>query len=182
MLDPAVFSTIVRPNTFSEEASLRTIVPLLLVSFLVSGCVTTHQPANAPAPSNVQRIRSLYDAFGRGDVPTVLGSFDPNIVWMEAENANYADRNPYRGPQAVGEGIFMRIGQDWSNFRVNVEQLIDGGGNVVALGRYTGTNKSTGQPLNAQFVHVWSLQENRIVRFQQYTDTAQFARVTGVWK
>lgn len=160
---------------------MRTTVQLFLISLLFSACTTTNQPA-VSSRSNAQRIQSLYDSFASGDVPTVLGSFDPNIVWIEADNINYADRNPYRGPQAIAEGIFMRIGQDWNNFRVNVEQLIDGGENVVALGRYTATNKNTGQPLNAQFVHVWSLRDGKIVRFQQYADTAQFARVTGVWK
>lgn len=127
-------------------------------------------------------MRGLYDAFGRGDVPTVLGAMDPNIVWMEAENINYSDRNPYRGPQAVLEGVFMRIGQDWNNFKITIEDVIDGGDKVVVLGRYTATNKSTGQPLNAQFVHVWELRAGKIVRFQQYADTAQFAKVTGAWR
>lgn len=160
---------------------MRTTVQLFLIFLLFSACATTNQPA-VSSRSNAQRIQSLYDAFARGEVPTVLGAFDPNIVWMQADNSNYADRNPYRGPQAIAEGVFMRIGQDWNNFRVNVEQVIDGGENVVALGHYTATNKSTGQPLNAQFVHVWWLRDGKIVRFQQYTDTAQFARVTGLGK
>ncbi len=160
---------------------MRTTLQLVLVCLLLSGCATTHQPA-ASSQSNAQRIRSLYDAFARGDVPTVLGSLDPNIVWMEAENINYADRNPYRGPQAVAEGVFQRIGQDWSGYRIEIEQIVDGGNTVATLGRYHATNKNTGQPLNAQFVHVWSLSDGKIVRFQQYADTAQFARVTGAWK
>ncbi|MGZ8867386.1 MAG: nuclear transport factor 2 family protein, partial [Thermoanaerobaculia bacterium] len=132
--------------------------------------------------SNPQRVQSLYDSFARGDIPALLGSFDPNIVWMEAESISYADRNPYRGSQAVLEGVFMRIGQDWNGFAVNVEQIIDGGDTVVALGRYTATNKSTGKPLDSQFVHVWWFRGDKVVRFQQYADTAQFARVSGEWK
>lgn len=158
---------------------MRTRVQLLLAVLVLTSCATAVQPTGQSA---ADRIRSLYDSFAQGDVPTVLGSFDPEIVWMEAENINYADRNPYRGPQAVAEGVFMRIGQDWQDFRVNVEEIIDSGDTVVALGRYTGTNKSTNQPLNAQFVHVWRLRDGKIVRFQQYADTAQFARVTGAWR
>ncbi|MDP9362034.1 MAG: nuclear transport factor 2 family protein [Acidobacteriota bacterium] len=165
---------------------MRRDVAVLLLCVLFSACTTSSQSAgNAPGSvtnSNVAMMRSLYDAFGRGDVPAVLAGFDPGIEWMEAENINYADRSPYRGPQAVVEGVFMRIGQDWSNFRINVDKFVDGGDTVVALGRYTGTNKTTGKPLDAQFAHVWSIRDGKIVRFQQYADTAQFARVTGVWK
>ena len=51
--------------------------------------------------TNGERVHALYEAFSRGDVPAVLGAFDPQIRWQEAENFRYADRNPYIGPQAV---------------------------------------------------------------------------------
>jgi len=35
--------------------------------------------------TNAEIIESLYAAFAKGDVPTVLGSFDPQIEWNEAE-------------------------------------------------------------------------------------------------
>ena len=34
--------------------------------------------------TNAERVKSLYEAFGRGDVPAVLGAFDPQIQWQEA--------------------------------------------------------------------------------------------------
>lgn len=131
-------------------------------------------------PTNRETIGSLYEAFGRGDAGTVLGTFDPAIVWMEAENVAYADRNPYRGPQQVAEGVFGRLMTEWDGFVVDPESLLQDGETVVALGRYRGTFRGTGRALDAQFVHVWTLREGRVTRFQQYTDTAQFARVMGM--
>lgn len=129
--------------------------------------------------TNRETIGSLYAAFGRGDAGTVLGAFDPAIVWMEAENVAYADRNPYVGPQQVAEGVFGRLMTEWDGFSVNPGSLLQDGDTVVALGRYGGTFRGTGRALDAQFVHVWTLQAGRVTRFQQYTDTAQFARVMG---
>ena len=54
---------------------------------------------------NAKLIEALYAAFGRGDIPTVLAAFDPNIEWTEAENFIYADGNPYIGPEAVLQGV-----------------------------------------------------------------------------
>ena len=62
---------------------------------------------------NVQTIRSIYEAFAMGNIPAVLALMDQGIEWREAENYIYADRNPYVGPQAVLEGVFMRLGSDW---------------------------------------------------------------------
>jgi len=124
---------------------------------------------------NVQIVRGLYEAFGRGDVPTVLGQMDQSIEWNEAENFIYADRNPYVGPQAVLEGVFMRLGADWEGFTVTPEEWLDAGDRIVVLGTYSGMHKATGGQVRAQFAHIWSVREGRVVRFQQYTDTKQFA-------
>lgn len=84
---------------------------------------------------NVAVIQGAYEAFARGDVAAVLAAMDPAIVWNEAENFPYADRNPYIGLAAVGDGLFRRIAEDWDHFEVAVEEILDGGDRVVALAR-----------------------------------------------
>jgi ketosteroid isomerase-like protein len=126
------------------------------------------------AQDNLETIRGLYAAFARGDVPFVVGALDAQVEWIEAENFIYADRNPYVGPQAVLDGILMRLGAEWDGFSAVSEQIVGSGDTVISLGRYRGTYKATGKPVNAQFVHAFTLKGGKIVRFQQYTDTAQF--------
>ena len=128
---------------------------------------------------NVQLVRDLYEAFSKGDVATVLGRMDQSIEWREAENFVYADRNPYIGPQAVLDGVFMRLGSEWDGFTVSPEEWLDAGNHVVVLGTYSGTHKATGRKVRAQFAHVWAVRGQRVVRFQQYTDTKQFADVVA---
>jgi ketosteroid isomerase-like protein len=128
---------------------------------------------------NVQVIRGLYEAFGKGDVATVLEQMDQRIEWREAENFIYADRNPYVGPQAVLDGVFMRFGADWAAFTMTPEEWLDAGNHVVVLGTYSGTHKATGREVRAQFAHIWAVRGRRVVRFQQYTDTKQFADVVA---
>jgi ketosteroid isomerase-like protein len=147
---------------------------LLLLMILFSACATTNQPS-----SNAQTVRSVYEAFGRGDIPTVLATFDPEMVFDVAESMPYFDRSPYRGPKAVAEGLFFRLGTEWIGFRATPEEIIDGGDTIVALGRYQATNKATGNPLNAQFAHVWTFRNGKVVRVRQFGDTAQFGRATG---
>ena len=92
--------------------------------------------------ANVAVIKSIYEAFSKGDVPTVLAAMDPKIEWNEAENFPYADRNPYVGPNAVLEGVFMRLGGEWDQFGVAPEEILDAGDAVVSRGRYHGAYKS----------------------------------------
>jgi ketosteroid isomerase-like protein len=128
---------------------------------------------------NVDLIRAIYDSFAAGDVPGVVARMSPEMVWNEAENFPYADGNPYRGPEAILGGVFARLGSEWNGFASVPEEFLDAGDTVVVLGRYRGTFKATGLALNAQLAHVWQVADGKAVRFQQYTDTLQAARVTG---
>ena len=126
---------------------------------------------------NVELVRAVYAAFAAGDVPAVLGAMSPEIVWHEAENFPYADRNPYLGPEAVLTGVFGRIATDWDGFAAVPKEMLDAGDTVIVLGRYNGTYRATGRTLDAQLAHVWRVADGRIVGFQQYTDTLQADRV-----
>jgi ketosteroid isomerase-like protein len=129
--------------------------------------------------SNVAAVKAIYEAFGTGNIPAAIDGMSPEIVWNEADDFPYADRNPYVGPQAILEGVFGRIAAEWDGFGAKVEELLDAGDTVIALGRYRGTYKATGKSQDTQFVHVWRLRDGKAVRFQQYANTLHAARVTG---
>jgi ketosteroid isomerase-like protein len=127
---------------------------------------------------NIALVQGIYGAFKAGDVAGVVGRMSPDIVWNEAENFPYADRNPYLGPEAILTGVFARLGTEWEGFAAIPEEFLDAGDTVIVLGRYRGTYLATGRALDAQLVHVWRVEDGKAVAFQQYTDTLQAARVT----
>ena len=128
--------------------------------------------------SNLESVRGLYEAFAKGDVPTVLAFLDANIAWTEAEGFPYG--GTYNGPNAVLEGVFMRLGSEWDAFAAVPEEFVDGGDTVVALGQYSGTYKATGKSFKANFAHVWKIREGKAVRFVQYVDTLLVHRALQV--
>ena len=126
---------------------------------------------------SLQTIQAAYAAFAKNDPSVLFGAMAPDIQWNEAEGNPLADRNPYVGPQAIGEGVFGRLLAAIDGFSVVPDHIIDGGHEVVAFGRYGGTMKHSGASLNSPFCHVWTFSGDRIVSFQQYTDTEQWARL-----
>lgn len=127
--------------------------------------------------ANQAVVESLYRAFGAGDGATISGLLAADLVWMEGEGGPLADRNPYNGPAAVFEGVFGRIGAQFKGFVVTPATYLPSGDRVVVMGRYTGTNRATGEALDAQFAHVFTVSGGKITHFQQYTDTAQWVDV-----
>jgi len=123
---------------------------------------------------NVKLLKSLYDAFGRGDVPTVLGAMSSDIKWHQAESNPYMPSGEaWVGPDAVLNNLFMRLGSEWDGFAVHPKLFHDAGGSVIVEGRYSGTYKATGKSMDTQFCHVWDVKDGKLTRFQQYVDTAR---------
>lgn len=130
--------------------------------------------------SGSELMAGLYKAFGEGDVPTVLAAMDPQIHWHEAESNPYMPSgDAWVGPDAVVNNLFVRLGEEWDGFSVHPASYHDSGDVVTVEGRYTGTHNGTGEALDAQFCHVWTLRDGKIVKFQQYADTAALQTVMG---
>lgn len=130
--------------------------------------------------NNADRLATLYDAFGRGDLPTVLGSMHPEIHWREAESNPYDPAGKgWVGPDAVVNNLFAKLATEWDGFTVTPGNFHDAGDTVAVQGRYTGTYKATGKTMDAQFCHVWTFADGKISKFQQYTDTGQLQDTMG---
>ena len=128
--------------------------------------------------SNVQFAKDVYAAFGRGDIPTVLAAFHPEIEWRQAEGNPYQQEGTvWIGPQAVLDNLFMRLGAEWDGFTVTVHAIHDAGDTVVVEGRYTGTYKPMGKSIDVQVCHIWDVKDGKLRSFQQYLNTAQLQAV-----
>ena len=125
-------------------------------------------------------IRGIYEALARGDIAAVLGALHERVEWNEAEHFTLWPGGPVIGPQAVLSQVIARLPQTVDGFSINVGRIVAAGDVVVVEARYTGTAKATGKPVDSQVAHVWDLRDSKVVRFQQYTDTWQFAQATGI--
>jgi ketosteroid isomerase-like protein len=124
---------------------------------------------------NVEFVKGIYGAFGRGDVPAVLGAFAEDIEWFEAEGMPYGGL--YRGPDAVAQNVFGPITEDVEGFTLVPEEFLESGATVAVVIRYTGTGKATGKALDVPAVHVWDIRDGKLARFRQFIDTVKYVEV-----
>ena len=120
--------------------------------------------------SHVEFVKAVYAAFGAGDVPKALSAMHPQIQWTETAGFKYG--GVYRSPQAVLENVFAKIQADFESFSIDVGRLIDAGNVVVMQGHYAGKGKATGKSVRAAVAHVLEISGGKIVRFDQYVDSA----------
>ena len=139
----------------------------------------TEEVAESEVPDAQSVVESFYSAIGEGDMETVAGLLAEDVSWSEAESSPYAAGNPYVGFEAMGAGVFGPIGETFENFVGAPGQYTAQDNRVVVEGRYLGTNRETGEGLDAPFVHVFTVEDGKIISFQQYTDTFQWRKLTG---
>jgi ketosteroid isomerase-like protein len=124
---------------------------------------------------NVATIRSGYEAFARGDVGAVLELLDPQIEWNVPGTLGLD--TPFRGREEVA-GFFGAIRDMWEELHVGVEDVaaIDES-RVLALGVHHG--RIGGAAVDVPFAHVWTLRDDRPVRFVEYADAAVVLQAQG---
>ena len=126
---------------------------------------------------NIQIIADHYAASDRGERGDHAREVAADIRWTEAAGFPYA--GTYVGPQAVAEHVFERIRDEWDDYTVAIDELVDGGDTVVGIGTYSGTYKATGRFFAARVAHVWRLAGGEVAAFEQFTDTELVNRATG---
>ncbi|KMS53558.1 ketosteroid isomerase [Novosphingobium barchaimii LL02] len=127
-------------------------------------------------PAGIQVVNQLYAAFVREDPAAIMALLNDDLDWRESENFMLSDRNPYRTPAAVADGVFRRLATDVQGYEALPSEIFDAGSVVIALGRSKGTIVATGKTFDAQYAHVWRVTKGKITGFQQIIDTLEVWR------
>jgi uncharacterized protein len=130
------------------------------------------------ALSNLEVVQSFYNALKTGDEDLVLGILHPEVEWVQ--NEGFPDGGSYVGAESVLKEVFLRLGEAWDGWEAGVGRWLNAGDSVVALGAYRGTCRQTGRSMQAAFAHIYWLEKGRIVRFEQYADTAKIVEASAI--
>lgn len=123
---------------------------------------------------NIETVQQIYQAFGTGDVPSILARMAPDVEW---ERWVQPPRAPWlqarRGPDGVG-AFFGALAEHLEFLDFGVDDLLDGGDVVVALVRLRVRHRQTGRELTTvDEPHVWRFDAaGRVVRFRHAIDPA----------
>jgi len=130
---------------------------------------------------NLETVRSIYAAFGRGDVAAILDCLADDVAW-ESWHDNFAQRAgvPWlkagRGRRHVAE--FFKIVGAFKISKFTVVSLMAGGNQVAAEVENTAEVPATGGNFHEEEVHLWTFNDQgQVVRFRHYLDTAKHIAV-----
>ncbi len=121
--------------------------------------------------TNKESVQTLYDLFGKGNVPAILELVTDDIKWtcpVPASILPYAQ--VYHGKKGVAE--FFRLiyaNKDFPGFEVR--ELIEEGEKVVALGHWDAKSKKTGNSYSGDWAMVFYFRDGKLYEHREYYDS-----------
>jgi len=115
-------------------------------------------------------VLALYAAFAAPDIPAILARLSPGVVWAEPDNP----LNP-AGGERHGHAGFL----EWAQIGAQAEEIlileprrfIADGDAVVVVGVTRCRVRSTGKTYETDFVHLVTIGDGLVTRFQEFFDT-----------
>jgi ketosteroid isomerase-like protein len=126
---------------------------------------------------NTQAVKDCYAAFLRGDVNTILNALDDLVEWHAVIGTEGVAPHAgvRRGKPAVAE-FFGQVAKGIAFDQFEPQEFVAQGDAVVAIGKYRGKTLPNGGPFNTTWTMIFNFRDGKIVRFREYTDSAQLVR------
>ncbi|MGH7601511.1 MAG: nuclear transport factor 2 family protein [bacterium] len=124
--------------------------------------------------TNLNTVRAIYEAFGRGDIPAILAKLDENVEWEYGAAPHEVPwLQPRRGRNGAGEFFASLAAVEFHSFVPKA--IFEGDNVVVALIDLSVTVKKTGKKITEEDeTHVWRFNNaGKVVRFRHCADTNQ---------
>ena len=120
-------------------------------------------------------MEEIYRAFFKQDFQAVTMLMATDVEILQSPELPWGGY--YRGHDGV-KNFLARLSEHLEN-RLALENVIDAGEQVVVSGRTSGRARSTGLEFDIPFVHVWTVREGLITRFEPYIDNATMLVALG---
>ena len=118
----------------------------------------------------VEVVQTAYAAFGRGDVPAILGLIADDVEWKFFGSRGLPYTGTFRTKDEIAKW-FASIPQVDDILVFEPREFIPAGDKVTVLGFERAQARPSGKVFETEWVHVFTVRDGRIARFWGIYDT-----------
>jgi ketosteroid isomerase-like protein len=125
--------------------------------------------------SNVEFLRGVYDAWGRGDF-TDASVFAPDVEFVYS--SDFPEPAVFRGHEGVyaAWGAWLR---EWDEVRVAAEEFVQVGPLVLVDVLVHGRGRGSGAPVAEPGANLWTFRDGRAVRIEVFASRESARAAAG---
>jgi ketosteroid isomerase-like protein len=118
---------------------------------------------------NIQLVESIFDAFGRGDIPYILDRLTDDVRFQARLDPIVPWSGEYTGKSNV-VNYFQALGGAVEVGEHPVNQLVAQDDTVVAIGDVNFRVRETGNHGSSSWIYVWKVRDGQIYDYEQFND------------
>jgi ketosteroid isomerase-like protein len=118
-------------------------------------------------------IKQAYIYLNEKDISRYFSLMSPNVEFYQTKELPWGGH--YRGFDE--SKVFFSKFSPLLDSLVEIAYYIPAGEQIVAIGKTSGIAKQTGKLFSCNLAHVWTVQEEKILRLEVYVDTDAILRV-----
>ena len=126
---------------------------------------------------DVELVREAFAAFEHEGLEGFLRFYNPEIEWTPT--AEFVEFATYRGHDGVRR-YFGTIADEFDDVRVELEEVIDAGEQVVVFSRISGQGKLSGAPVELSLITVSSMRDGKVIRNRNYPTRSEALEAAGL--
>ena len=125
---------------------------------------------------NIETVQAVYEAFGAGDVDTIMGFLADDVDWSAEAEGTVA---PWYGRRTKAEvpAFFQAIAENLEVTDFEVLSIAANDTDVMAVIRFGETVKRTGKSGSMTLHHWWRFRDGKVVLYRGTEDTALTAEL-----
>jgi ketosteroid isomerase-like protein len=125
---------------------------------------------------NVELVRRQHEHFSRyGEVLSDI--YDSDAEWVAARED--PDSATHRGLEAIRR-YFAQWTGTFESVDLRAEELIDAGEKVFAWIRFSGHGTTSGIPAELEQAQVWTFQDGKVLRVEEFFDRGEALEAVGL--
>jgi hypothetical protein len=129
--------------------------------------------ARAMSQENVELVRAGFAAYNRGDLDALMETYDPGVEFVTLLLGTH------RGREAI-RIIYEENREALAGYRLDPDELIDAGNQVIAVARLGGAGQASGIGLRDRMAFLFTIKDGLLIRQQSYRSKAEALEAAGL--
>jgi len=129
---------------------------------------------------NVELVRRSLELWLRGEMEDWIETIDPEVGWDISTHPLPDVPNRGRGREAFVTDMLATYLSGWTDYSVDLGEILDAGDNVVAVLHETATMGQTGVTLDRDLIHCWTVGGGRLTFLRVFQTKAAALEAAGM--
>ncbi len=116
-----------------------------------------------------QTIESLYEAFGRGDIPFIVKHFAPGASFRQPKSVPWG--GDYTGPEGAAR-FFERLHEGVETTGFTVDESVEAGNQIFSFGTHDAIVRKTRKAVSIRWMFHWRVEHGKVTQYEAFYDGA----------